>query len=62
MKYFADFADLTQKADTTLQQLAKLTEKILSLMGHDSISVAAWIVKLARSVTLSFDLTRIGAL
>jgi transposase len=34
LKYFADFADLTQKVAATLQQLATLPDKILGLMGR----------------------------
>lgn len=43
LKYFADFADLTQKVDTTLRQLATLPDKILGLMGRycESLGTAA---------------------
>jgi transposase len=34
LKYFADFADLQQKVDKTLQQLATLPDAILGLMGR----------------------------
>jgi transposase len=43
LKYFADFADLQQKVDNTLKQLATLPEKILGLMGLycESLGTAA---------------------
>ena len=43
LKYFADFADLQQKVDKTLQQLATLPEAILGLMGRycESLGTAA---------------------
>lgn len=34
LKYFADFVELQEKADKTLQQLATLSEAILGLMGR----------------------------
>ena len=43
LKYFADFAELKQKVDKTLQQLATLPEEILGLMGRycESLGTAA---------------------
>ena len=43
LKYFADFADLKQKVDKTMQQLATLPEEILGLMGRycESLGTAA---------------------
>jgi transposase len=43
LKYFADFADLQQKVDKTLQQLATLPDAILGLMGRycESLGTAA---------------------
>jgi transposase len=43
LKYFADFAELKQKVDQTMQQLATLPEEILGLMGRycESLGTAA---------------------
>lgn len=43
LKYFADFAELKQKVDKTMQQLATLPEEILGLMGRycESLGTAA---------------------
>lgn len=41
LKYFADFAELKQKVDNTLQQLATLPEAILGLMGRYCESLGA---------------------
>jgi transposase len=43
LKYFADFVDLKQKVDKTMQQLATLPEEILGLMGRycESLGTAA---------------------
>lgn len=43
LKYFADFAELQEKVDKTLQQLATLPEAILGLMGRycESLGTAA---------------------
>lgn len=43
LKYFADFADLTQKVDKTLKKLATLPQEILGLMGRycESLGTAA---------------------
>jgi transposase len=43
LKYFADFAELKQKVDKTMQQLATLPEAILGLMGRycESLGTAA---------------------
>lgn len=43
LKYFADFADLQQKVDKTLQRLTTLPEAILGLMGRycESLGTAA---------------------
>lgn len=43
LKYFADFAELKQKADKTMQQLATLPAEILGLMGRycESLGTAA---------------------
>jgi transposase len=43
LKYFADFAELKQKVDKAMQQLATLPEEILGLMGRycESLGTAA---------------------
>ena len=43
LKYFADFAELKQKVDKTMQQLATLPDAILGLMGRycESLGTAA---------------------